>query len=39
MSTGIRIAYFDTSQIGDVPIELVQQVEKDALANFLKLTE
>jgi len=39
MPTGIRIAYFDTGQIGDVPIELVQQVEKDALANFLKLTE
>jgi methylmalonyl-CoA/ethylmalonyl-CoA epimerase len=39
MPTGIRIAYFDTSQIGDVLIELVQQVEKDALAKFLKLTE
>jgi len=39
MPTGIRIAYFDTGQIGDVPIELVQQTEKDALANFLKLTE
>ncbi len=36
---GSRIAFFDTGQIGDVPIELVQQVEKDALANSLKLTE
>ena len=39
MPTGTRIAYFDTGQIGDFLIELVQPAEKDALADFLKPTE
>ncbi len=39
MPTGTRIAYFDTGQIGDFLIELVQPAEKDALVDFLKPTE
>ncbi len=39
MPTGTRIAYFDTGQIGDFLIELVQPAEKDALADFLKPAE
>ncbi len=39
MPTGTRIAYFDTGQIGDFLIELVQPAEKDALADFLQPTE
>ena len=39
MPTGSRIAYFDTGQIGDILIELIQQAEKDGLAEFLKPEE
>ena len=39
MPTGTRIAYFDTGQIGDFLIELVQPAKKDALADFLKPEE
>lgn len=39
MPTGTRIAYFDTGQIGDFLLELVQPAEKDALVDFLKPTE
>jgi hypothetical protein len=34
--TGTKIAYFDTAQIGDVIIELVQPSDKDFLASVLK---
>ncbi len=34
--TGGRIAFFDTGQIGDVLIELIQATEKDNLADFLE---
>ena len=37
--TGSRVAYFDTGQIGDFLIELVQPAEKDGLADLLKPTE
>jgi len=37
--TGGRIAFFDTGQIGDVLIELIQATEKDTLADFLKPEE
>ncbi len=39
MPTGTRIAYFDTGQIGDFVIELVQPPEKDTFADYLKPTE
>ena len=39
MPTGSRIAYFDTGQIGDFLIEIVQPAEKDGLTDFLKPTE
>lgn len=37
--TGSRIAFFDTGQIGDVLIELIQPAGKDFLADFLKPEE
>jgi len=39
MPAGNRMAYFDTGQIGDFLIELVQPTEKDTLADLLKPTE
>jgi len=37
--TGTRIAFFDTRQIGDFIIELIQPADKDFLADFLKPEE
>ena len=37
--TGSRMAYFDTGQIGDFLLELIQATEKEALADYLKPIE
>ncbi len=39
MPNGSKMAYFDTGQVGDVLIELVQPAEKDTFADNLKPTE
>ncbi len=39
MPGGSKMAYFDTGQVGDVLIELVQPAEEDTFADNLKTTE
>lgn len=39
MPGGSKMAYFDTGQVGDVLIELVQPAEKDTFADNLKQPE
>ncbi len=39
MPNGSKIAFFDTGQIGDFVIELVQPAEEDTFADNLKTTE